>query len=200
MSLQIRGSINIDAPRERVYPRLFEPELWRKLIGQIPGISLERFERVNETEYHATALINASAIRGRYDGKINVLESKQCESVRLKIEGLGGGNQVHGEMLINLRPLGDQTMLDYQGQGDISGPLAAAGQQMIDTIGRQFIDQGAQSLASELGDPHPESPAPSRSWQWSSNPRLNRMEPGLAVIFLVIVLMVILVWLALTLR
>ncbi len=200
MPLQIQGSINIDAPRERVYPRLFEPELWRKLIGQIPGVSLERFERVNETEYHATALLSASMVTGRYDGKINVLESKPCESARLKIEGLGGGNQMHGEVMITLRPVAGRTMLDYQGQGNLTGPLAPVGQTLVDTVARQFIEQGAQALAHELGEPRSANPAPPPARSWLSHPVLNRIQPAVAVIFLLIVLALILVWLAVTLR
>ncbi len=199
MPLQIQGSINIDAPRERVYPRLYEPELWRAVIGQVSGINLERFERVNETEYHATALLSAQMVKGRYDGKINVLESRPCESVRLKVEGLGGGNQVHGEVTIALRPVAGRTMLDYQGQGNLTGPLAPVGETLVYTAVRPLVDQGAQRLARELGEPRVEMPTPpTRSWV--NHPVLSRIQPTVAVIFLLIVMAVILVWLAVTLR
>jgi hypothetical protein len=63
----------------------------------------------------------------------------------------------------------DGTEMAYKGIGNLNGPLASLGQRLVDTVGRQFIDQGANIFAREIesrvavvtGEPvHVEPPAP----------------------------------------
>ncbi len=178
MALRIHGTVTVAAPPEKVYPLLFDAAVWRRMIGRIPGIGLERFERISESEYDATALISVAMIKGRYEGKVSVLEQRPCEYLKLSIQGSGAGNRASGQAVINLRALGNTTELAYDGQGSVSGPLASAGQRLVDTIGRQFIDQGAQARAAELAGaqtraapPAPRSAVPARalpSWTWAA--------------------------------
>ncbi len=51
---------------------------------------------------------------------------------------------------MTLTEQGDQTRLDYVGEGNINGPLASVGQRLIDTVGKQIIQNGTKALAEEL--------------------------------------------------
>ncbi len=150
MPITIQGCVPVQAPREQVWKLLFDPDVLGRVIGRIPGITVEQFERVSENEYHGVAQISVAMIKGRYEGKVVVLEQHPHEYIRLDGRVMGAGNRGGGEAELRLAEQGAHTLLNYRANGNLSGPLAGASQRLVDSIGRQFIDQGARALAEEL--------------------------------------------------
>ncbi len=167
MPIQVGGKVKINASRDQVWEMLFDVETMKNVIGRIPGITLERLEQTDAVTYELTAVVGVAAIKGKYDGKISVLEKTPPVYVKFKGEGKGGGNWTSGDVVLELNALEHATELVYNGQGNLNGPLASLGQRLVDTIGKQFIDQGAQVLAQEIeqrvtpeAEAHVEPPAP----------------------------------------
>ncbi|MBI4672925.1 MAG: hypothetical protein HY741_14820 [Chloroflexi bacterium] len=167
MPIQIGGKVNINAPRDQVWAMIFDVETMKGVIGRIPGITLERLEQVDDVTYELTAVVGVAAIKGKYDGRILVLERTPPSYVKIKGEGKGGGNWTSGEVALNLNGTESVTEMAYSGLGNLNGPLASLGQRLVDTVGKQFIDQGAQVLAQEIeqrvapaAEVHVEAPAP----------------------------------------
>lgn len=170
MPINIGGKVNVNAPRDEVWRNIFDVEVLKDVIGRVPGITLERLEQVDELNYELTATVGVAAIKGKYDGKITVLEKEAPSHVRIKGEGKGGGNFTSGEVFVDLAEGDGFTEMAYKGIGNLNGPLASLGQRLVDTVGRQFIDQGAKIFAAEIeshavvpvpGEPvHAEPPAP----------------------------------------
>lgn len=169
MPINIGGKVNVHAPRDQVWSSIFDIETLKSVIGRVPGITLERLEQPDEMTYELTAIVGVAAIKGRYDGKISVLEKVPPSHVRIKGEGKGGGNYTSGEVTLDLSEEEGGTEMAYKGIGNLNGPLASLGQRLVDTVGRQFIDQGANIFAREIeshvaivtGEPaHVEPPAP----------------------------------------
>ncbi len=150
MPIRIQGSIFVDAPRDQVYHLLLDPQVMKQVIGKVPGITVESIEQVSENEYAGTLSIGISAIKGTYNGKITVLDRRPCEYLKLRGDGKGEGNFTSGEAELNLAEQENRTLLSYSGQGNINGRLASLGQRLADTVGRQFIDQGAKAFAEEI--------------------------------------------------
>ncbi|HZQ05293.1 MAG TPA: carbon monoxide dehydrogenase subunit G [Anaerolineae bacterium] len=150
MPIQIGGKVDVNAPREQVWSMIFDLDTMRGVIGRIPGITLERLEQIDDMTYEATAVVGVAAIKGKYDGKITVLEKTPPSYVRVKGEGKGGGNWTSGEVSLNLNEVDGHTEMAYKGQGNLNGPLASLGQRLVDSVGRQFIDQGAKIFAGEI--------------------------------------------------
>ncbi len=150
MPLKIEGSVLVDAPREEVWSLLFDLDVMKQMMNKIPGISVEHLEQVSENEIDATATIGVAMVKGTYAGKITILERRPGEYVKLRGEGKGGGNWTRGEAELTLVQQDSQTLMNYLGQGNISGQLASVGQRLVDTVGRQFVDQGAKAFAEEI--------------------------------------------------
>ncbi len=150
MPIQIGGQVNVNAPRDRVWQMIFDLDTMRSVISRVPGITLERLEQTSDLTYEIAAVVGVAAIKGKYDGKITVLEKVPPSHVRIKGEGKGGGNFTSGEVSLDLTEASNQTELKYSGVGNLNGPLASLGQRLVDTVGRQFIDQGARIFASEI--------------------------------------------------
>jgi carbon monoxide dehydrogenase subunit G len=150
MPIKIDGKVNVAAPRDKVWDSIFDVETMRSVIGRVPGITLERLEQTDDVTYEVTAVVGVAAIKGKYDGKINIVERTPPSFVRIKGEGKGAGNWTSGEVALNLNEAAGQTEMLYTGQGNLNGPLASLGQRLVDTVGRQFIDQGAKIFAGEI--------------------------------------------------
>lgn len=150
MALKIEGNVLVDAPCQVVWDSLFDVQVLQDMANKIPGISLERIEQVSETEYDVTATIGVAMVKGKYDGKITILERRPIEYVKIRGDGKGGGNWTKGEAELTLTPQDGKTLMNYLGSGNISGPLAGVGQRLVDTVGRQFVDQGAKVFAEEI--------------------------------------------------
>jgi len=133
---------------------IFDVETMKGIIGRIPGITLERLEQTDEVTYEASAIIGVAAVKGKYDGKLTVVERTPLQYVRIKGEGRGGGNWTSGEVALTLGEIDGGTEMVYEGTGNLSGPLASLGQRLVDTVGRQFIDQGAKLFAAEIEQRH----------------------------------------------
>lgn len=150
MPINIGGKVNVNAPREQVWENIFDIETMKRVIGRVPGITLERLEQPDEMTYELTATVGVAAIKGKYDGKISVLEKVPPSHVRIKGEGKGSGNFTSGEVILDLTENEHGTEMAYKGIGNLNGPLASLGQRLVDTVGRQFIDQGAKIFAAEI--------------------------------------------------
>ena len=127
MPIKIDGKVNVAAPRDKVWELIFDLDTMRSVIGRVPGITLERLEQVDESNYNVSAIVGVAAIKGRYDGKITVLEKTPPAYVRIKGEGKGSGNWTSGEVALNLSQMADHTEMTYAGQGNLNGPLAKSG-------------------------------------------------------------------------
>ena len=154
MPIKIDGKVSIDAPREEVWNSLLDLDILKKTAAHVPGVAVERLDQIDEMHYEGTATIGVAAIKGKYNGTITILEKKPVEFMRLKGEGKGGGNWTSGEISMTLAEDGDKTLMSFVGQGNLSGPLASIGQRLVDTVGRQLIDQGTRFLAQEISARH----------------------------------------------
>jgi carbon monoxide dehydrogenase subunit G len=150
MAINVTGEVRLSAPCELVWEKLFELETMRGVVGRVPGIALERLEQVDDDTYEMTATVSVAAVRGKYQGRVIVLERRAPEFVRVRGEGRGGGNLAQGEVTLTLFDRDGMTAMVYTGDGDLTGPLANLGQRLVDTVGRQFIEQGARIFAEEI--------------------------------------------------
>lgn len=150
MPIRIGGTVNVNAPQQEVWEMLFDLTVMRDIIGRVPGIALERLEQIDDVTYEATAVVGVAAVKGKYDGKITILERRPPEYVRVKGEGKGGGNWTSGQVALTLSQVDGLTQMAYSGQGNLNGPLATLGQRLVDTVGRQFVDQGAKIFAAQI--------------------------------------------------
>ena len=150
MALKIQGSITVDAPREEVWNLLFDTEFLQQVINKIPGITVKKIVQVTDDKYEASATMGVAIVKGKYDGTITVLEKRAPEYVRFRGEGKGGGNWTSGEMGLTLADRDGKTLLTYDGSGNVSGTLASVGQRLIDTVGKQFIQNGTKAFAEDI--------------------------------------------------
>lgn len=146
--MKIAGSTTLRAPRDRLWPILFDPV---QLMSLIPGC--DRIEADGPDAYRGAITMRLPAISGTYRTAIRVLDRREPEYCRLEGEAAGPGGSVKGQAAFTLRDTGGATLAEYEGSAIISGPLAGMNPRFVEGVAQQLIKQtlarlDAQALAA----------------------------------------------------
>ena len=143
--MKIAGTVTIAAPQQKVWDALNDPAVLAKTI---PGC--EKLEKTGEDQYAVTQSVGIASIRGRYSGKMALLDKNPPESCTLKIEGKGPGGFVNGTAKVSLAEKGDQTELSYDADMQVGGLLASLGSRLIEPVAKQLVGQFFKSLEQQI--------------------------------------------------
>jgi carbon monoxide dehydrogenase subunit G len=134
--MDIAGSYTFNAPPERVWQLLMDPDV---IAACIPGC--DRFEPDGEDRYRARLTVALAAITGSYDGTIALKDKVPHTSYRLIADGQGKPGFVKGDSAISLRADGATTVVDVKGTVQTGGPIARLGQRLISGVARMMMDR-----------------------------------------------------------
>jgi carbon monoxide dehydrogenase subunit G len=144
--MDISGSYTFNAPPERVWNVLMDPDV---IASCIPGC--DKFEPDGDDRYRATLTIALAAITGTYAGTVVLSDKVPHSSYRLTAEGQGRPGFVKGSSAITLRAEGDATVVDVSGTVQTGGPIARVGQRLIGSVSKMMLDRFFACLQSKLG-------------------------------------------------
>src|SRR4029450_3248484 len=86
---------------------------------------------------------------GVFQGKIRATDPNPPESFRLIVEGTGKIGFMKGDGLLRLVEAGGGTTVNYEGEVQVGGTIAAVGQRLIDTTAKMLIKRFFDRLGSE---------------------------------------------------
>lgn len=132
--MKISGSYKVPVPQEKAYRLLQDPEILAKCM---PGT--DHLEKIGEDEYRMKMKMAIASFSGLFEGKVKVADSMPPERFRLLVEGTGKIGFLKGDGLLNLNPLNEETEVNYEGDVQVGGTIAAVGQRLIDTTSKMII-------------------------------------------------------------
>src|SRR5690348_7334664 len=109
--MDVKGSHTFNAPRERVWQLLLDPDALR---GALPGT--KEFTQAGPDAYDAVMSVGVGSVKGTYNAKIQVLDKNEPDSYRLVVEGTGRPGFLKGDGTIELEDKGETTGVHYHGQ------------------------------------------------------------------------------------
>jgi uncharacterized protein len=142
--VKISGSQTLDMSRQRVYDLLHDPVV---LARCMPGC--ESLESIGENEYAMRMKMALASVSGLFQGKVRTSEPNPPDSFRLLVEGTGKIGFMKGDGLLKLAETGGRTTVNYEGDVQVGGTIAAVGQRLIDTTAKMLIKRFFDRLASE---------------------------------------------------
>lgn len=142
--MKLEGTHQIEAPRERVYQSLVNPEVLQRCI---PGC--ERLEQTGENSFAATIRAGVGSIKGVFDSKVRLEDLREPEHFRIVVEGKGGPGFLKGSGDLNLEQEGNLTNVNYSGELQVGGTIASVGQRMIQGTAKMMAAQFFTSLSAE---------------------------------------------------
>jgi len=142
--MKIAGSYTLAAPRDRVWPIIFDPAA---LLDLIPGC--DQIESDGPDSYRGTITLRLPAISGTYRTAIRILDRREPELCRLDGEAAGSGGSVRGQAAFTLSDADGGTLVEYEGDAIIAGPLAGINPRFVEGVVQALIRQGLGRLDAQ---------------------------------------------------
>ena len=145
--MKIEATHELDAPRERVYAALTEPEVLRRAI---PGC--ESLDKIDENLYSATMKAGVGAIKGTFKGDVRLEDMRPPEHYRIVVQGKGAVGFAKGSADFDLEDKDGGTLIKYSGEMQIGGTIAGVGQRMIQGAAKMMAAKFFTALEAEVND------------------------------------------------
>lgn len=141
------GEAEVDAPPERLWAILFDPET---LAGIVPGA--HRVERLSDSHFRAEVTLGVGPVKGRYIVELELTNPVPPRSVTLSGSAEGGLGSGHGSGAVTLeRTPSGGTIIRYRYDAAVGGKVAAVGGRLLDGAARVVIGQFFAALAGHAG-------------------------------------------------
>ncbi len=156
--MKLEGVQRVAAAPEAVWSLLNNPE---QLAKCLPGC--EELIAAGNDMYRAKLSVAIAAVSGKYSGSVQILEKVEprpavggAGRMRLRIEGRGAPGFMKGEGTLKLVAKGNETEIQYGGEAQVGGVIAAVGQRMVEGAAKiivgQFFDAMKKQLAGASGE------------------------------------------------
>jgi len=153
--VKLEGTHQLDAPRERVYQSLVDPEVLQRCI---PGC--ERLEKTGENTFAATIRAGVGSIKGVFNGTARLEDLREPEHLRIVVDGKGTPGFLKGSGDLDLQQAANGTTISYSGDIQVGGTIASVGQRMLQGTAKMMATQFFTSLGAEaktaVGEPPPQ--------------------------------------------
>ena len=144
--MHFEGSVDIAAPRDRVWAFVIDPNQ----VGQC-GPGVETIEVVDDTHFKATAKVGVGFISARFVVNMEIAEMTPPEASTIKAHGQAPGSAVDATAHMRLSENGSGgTRMDWDADVSISGTLASVGARMIEGTANKMIGQTFDCMKSKL--------------------------------------------------
>jgi carbon monoxide dehydrogenase subunit G len=146
--MDMSGSQRIEAPREKVWEGLNNPDVLKQCI---PGC--ESIELTSPTEMNAKAVLKIGPVKATFTGKVTLSDLDPPHGYTITGEGQGGvAGFAKGGATVRLEADGDDaTILHYDAKADVGGKIAQLGARLIDGTAKKlagdFFEKFGQAIA-----------------------------------------------------
>jgi len=183
--MKMTDEIRIDAPREKVFSALNDPEI---LKHAIPGC--QELDKVSATEMTATVQAKVGPVRAKFAGAVTLSEINAPESYTISGEGKGGAaGFAKGQARVTLTEDGGATVLAYEVDAEVGGKLAQVGARLIEGTSKKLAGEFFETFSGLVGGgpEEPEAtPAPAPAPAPAGDPPLLWIEAAVVAVLLVL--------------
>lgn len=143
--MRISGELALAVEQEQFFQAVHDVAVLRETV---PGC--ERLEQAAPDLYTGRAKIGFAVVKGTYDGSVRILEERAPEYVRVRVEAKSGHAQISGEGDVQIVANGQGTLIRYQGDAQVRGPLAAVGQRLLPSASKSYIEDFLRNIEKKL--------------------------------------------------
>ena len=146
MAMHVTGRATLEAPRGEVFAAICDP---RTLLEIIPGCRDVRM--IAPDEYRGQIVLRLPGIVGTYDMLVRLVDTDPPARgvIAGRVEGRVGG--IVGRATFTLEDAGGATVIEYDGTGVVSGPLARLDSRFLEGLAASLVDEGLARLGRRLG-------------------------------------------------
>lgn len=161
--MNMNGSQRIEAPQNKVWAALNDPEILKQ---SIPGC--ESIEKLSDTQMKATVTFKVGPVKASFAGNVTLSDIDPPNGYTISGEGSGGAaGFAKGSAKVQLQPDGQSTILNYTVNAEMAGKIAQLGSRLIDSAANKLANEFFERF-SQVVAPHAQSGKPDRSKQKTS--------------------------------
>ena len=114
----------------------------------IPGI--KTFAPLSPDSYRVEIALRVGIVSASYKGTMELVDKAPPSSYRIVVRGAGVRTNLSGEGQITLASEDEATNLTFEGDVQVTGVLARAGQRLMTNVAKQQIDRFFKCLSSKI--------------------------------------------------
>ena len=143
--MKVGGRVTLDAPPDAVFAAICDPAA---LLEVIPGC--QDLRRVSADEYRGRIALRLPAIVGSYETAVRLVAADPATGGELEGRIDGAAGSIAGHATFRLAPADGGTLVEYEGAGVVSGPLARLDSRFLEGVAGSLIDEGLARLGRRL--------------------------------------------------
>jgi carbon monoxide dehydrogenase subunit G len=146
--MNFKGTVTINAPRERVWQFLTDPE---QIAACAPG--LESVEIVEpDQKFRAVASVGFGSVKARFVTDASWMDLQAPNHARMKFHGKAPGSAVDGtsEMLLRDGEKPDQTVLQWSSDVTVVGSIANLAARLMGPVTQKLTDAFFDSVRKKI--------------------------------------------------
>ncbi len=171
--MRLSGEATLSAPVEEVYRALHDP---RVLVRTIPGC--QQLERVGGDAYRMTVSAGVAAIKGTFSGNVLLTDAEPPHAFVLKASGSGTPGTVSTQVQVRLAGNGAGTVLTYDADADVGGPIGGVGQRLLASVAQKTAQEFFAAVNDVLAGPEPQPSTVEKPEVFAAPPRARVAVPG----------------------
>ena len=133
--MKLSGSYKLDVKKELVWKALNDPNILKQCI---PGC--ESFDKVNETEFNATATNQIGPMNATFSGVVKLSNIQENQSYTISGEGQSSVGFANGNANVKLAEENGKTTLYYDVDLNVGGKIAQLGSRLINGVAKKMSD------------------------------------------------------------
>ncbi len=146
--MELEDEIRIDAPRDKVYAGLNNPEVLKECI---PGC--EELVKHSDTELEAKVVLKIGPVKAKFGGNVTLNPINPPEKFALNGEGSGGiAGFAKGGAEVELIEDGDGTILRYNAKADVGGKIAQLGSRLVTSTSKKLAGKFFERFAEVINE------------------------------------------------
>ncbi|SMX32072.1 CoxG family protein [Actibacterium lipolyticum] len=141
--MELNDEILINAPRDKVYAALNDPEILKQCI---PGC--EELTKHSDTELEALVVLKIGPVKAKFGGNVTLDVAGAPDNFSLTGEGSGGAaGFAKGGADVSLEEKDGQTLLRYDAKAQIGGKLAQLGSRLVQSTAKKLAGKFFKTFA-----------------------------------------------------
>lgn len=146
--MKISGSNVIEAPIDRVWDALLDPQV---LVATIPGC--ERLATTGEHAYDMTVTAGVAAIKGTYAGTCALSDLVEHESLTMRLSGAGAPGTIDATVGVRFAEVDGGTQVSYDADATVGGPVGGVGQRMLTSVSKRMAGEFFGNVGAAIANP-----------------------------------------------
>ena len=142
--MRIEGTHTLPMSRDRAWQSLNDPEVLARVT---PGV--KELEPEGPDRFKAKLELAVGPVRGSFEGRVEVRDKQAPSDLTLYVEGQGRVGNIVAKGRIKLAEDDGETLVDYEGDAQITGTLAAVGSRLFSGVARRLANTFFQKLGEE---------------------------------------------------